>query len=150
MHTIEQKEKRKTKKKKQNKKEKKNKNKNKKNQTKIYLQLRVIRAFKSTLEDLEDRRSIHSLRSLRSGAGGGNVMSSLLYPNRSYQQKLNQQLQHHQGHSQKNEHVIVTPVAIDITDIPTRYIDDETTADERVPSIIIHDASTKSSHETRI
>ncbi len=30
------------------------------------LQLRVIRAFKSTLEDLEERRSIHSLRSTRS------------------------------------------------------------------------------------
>lgn len=30
------------------------------------LQLRVIRAFKSTLEDLEERRSIHSLRSSRS------------------------------------------------------------------------------------
>lgn len=111
--------------------------------------MRVIRAFKSTLEDLEDRRSIHSLRSLRSGAaGGGNVMSSLLYPNRSYQQKLNQQLQHHQGHS--NANVIVTPAAINITDIPTRYIDDETTADERVPSNNNHDASTKSSHETRI
>ena len=29
------------------------------------LQLRVIRAFKSTLEDLEERRSCHSLQSLR-------------------------------------------------------------------------------------
>lgn len=109
----------------------------------------MIRAFKSTLEDLEDRRSIHSLRSLRSGAaGGGNVMSSLLYPNRSYQQKLNQQLQHHQGHS-TNTHVPVSPVSINITDIPTRYIDDETAADERV-SNNNHDASKKSSHETRI
>ena len=30
------------------------------------LQLRVIRAFKSTLEDLEERRSVHSLLSLHS------------------------------------------------------------------------------------
>jgi hypothetical protein len=30
------------------------------------LQLRVIRAFKSTLEDLEERRSVHSLHSLHS------------------------------------------------------------------------------------
>lgn len=32
----------------------------------LFLQLRVIRAFKSTLEDLEERRSIHSLHSLHS------------------------------------------------------------------------------------
>lgn len=32
----------------------------------LCLQLRVIRAFKSTLEDLEERRSIHSLHSLHS------------------------------------------------------------------------------------
>uniref|UniRef100_U5EU54 Calcium-transporting ATPase n=1 Tax=Corethrella appendiculata TaxID=1370023 RepID=U5EU54_9DIPT len=34
--------------------------------TRLQTQLRVIRAFKSTLEDLEERRSIHSLHSLRS------------------------------------------------------------------------------------
>ena len=32
----------------------------------VVLQLRVIRAFKSTLEDLEEQRSVHSLHSLRS------------------------------------------------------------------------------------
>lgn len=32
----------------------------------LCLQLRVIRAFKSTLEDLEERRSVHSLHSLHS------------------------------------------------------------------------------------
>ena len=41
-------------------------------QTLIYCsQLRVIRAFRSTLEDMEEKRSIHSLRSgQRSGLGG--------------------------------------------------------------------------------
>ncbi|XP_044741527.1 plasma membrane calcium-transporting ATPase 2 isoform X4 [Chrysoperla carnea] len=34
--------------------------------TRLQTQLRVIKAFKSTLEDLEERRSIHSLHSLRS------------------------------------------------------------------------------------
>ncbi|KAG5895095.1 hypothetical protein JTB14_023268 [Gonioctena quinquepunctata] len=34
--------------------------------TRLQTQLRVIRAFKSTLEDLEERRSIHSLHSLHS------------------------------------------------------------------------------------
>ncbi|XP_070503419.1 plasma membrane calcium-transporting ATPase 2 isoform X3 [Chironomus tepperi] len=33
--------------------------------TRLQTQLRVVRAFKSNLEDLEDRRSIHSLRSYR-------------------------------------------------------------------------------------
>ncbi|XP_059489575.1 plasma membrane calcium-transporting ATPase 2 isoform X2 [Neocloeon triangulifer] len=33
--------------------------------TRLQTQLRVIRAFKSTLEDLEERRSVHSLHSLR-------------------------------------------------------------------------------------
>lgn len=37
--------------------------------TYLFLQLRVIRAFKSTLEDLEERRSVHSLRSSRSNQG---------------------------------------------------------------------------------
>lgn len=34
-------------------------------------QLRVIRAFRSTLEDLNERRSMHSLHSLRSPRSGG-------------------------------------------------------------------------------
>ncbi|XP_046405440.1 plasma membrane calcium-transporting ATPase 2 isoform X5 [Ischnura elegans] len=34
--------------------------------TRLQTQLRVIRAFKSTLEDLEERRSVHSLHSLHS------------------------------------------------------------------------------------
>merc|ERR1719209_1529136 len=34
--------------------------------TRLQTQLRVIRAFKSTLEDLEERRSCHSLHSLHS------------------------------------------------------------------------------------
>lgn len=35
----------------------------------VCLQLRVIRAFKSTLEDLEERRSIHSYRTTTSSRG---------------------------------------------------------------------------------
>lgn len=35
----------------------------------VCLQLRVIRAFKSTLEDLEERRSIHSFRTTTSSRG---------------------------------------------------------------------------------
>ncbi|KAK2725056.1 hypothetical protein QYM36_001494 [Artemia franciscana] len=37
--------------------------------TRLQTQLRVIRAFKSTLEDLEEKRSLHSLRSSRSHSG---------------------------------------------------------------------------------
>ncbi|GFR32210.1 calcium-transporting ATPase [Trichonephila clavata] len=34
--------------------------------TRLQTQLRVVRAFKSTLEDMEERSSVHSLHSLRS------------------------------------------------------------------------------------
>lgn len=45
------------------------------------LQLRVIRAFKSTLEDLEERRSCHSLHSLRISRSqqGNRPMSDISY-----------------------------------------------------------------------
>ncbi|KAH8283395.1 hypothetical protein KR054_008831 [Drosophila jambulina] len=39
--------------------------------TRLQTQLRVIRAFRSTLEDLNERRSMHSLHSLRSPRPGG-------------------------------------------------------------------------------
>ena len=44
-------------------------------------QLRVIRAFKSTLEDLEERRSVHSLHSLRSSRShtGPRPLSDITY-----------------------------------------------------------------------
>lgn len=59
--------------------------------TRLQTQLRVVRAFRSTLEDLEERRSIHSLHSLRSSRshpGGMSTsgtmtsqgLSNLLYP----------------------------------------------------------------------
>ncbi len=47
----------------------------------VVLQLRVIRAFKSTLEDLEEQRSVHSLHSLRSSRShsGLRPMSDITY-----------------------------------------------------------------------
>lgn len=64
-------------------------------------QLRVIRAFRSTLEDLNERRSIHSLHSLRSprtvnipyGTGSSQLYNSnLLSPNyKNLTQSLQQQ-----------------------------------------------------------
>lgn len=46
----------------------------------LYFQLRVIRAFRSNLEDLEERRSVHSLRSSRSHTGALGHQLSLLHP----------------------------------------------------------------------
>lgn len=46
----------------------------------LYFQLRVIRAFRSNLEDLEERRSVHSLRSSRSHTGAPGHQLSLLHP----------------------------------------------------------------------
>ncbi|KAL1449107.1 hypothetical protein WDU94_000340 [Cyamophila willieti] len=47
--------------------------------TRLQSQLRVIRAFKSTLEDLEERRSAQSLRSARSQIGGQRPLSDITY-----------------------------------------------------------------------
>nr|XP_037281556.1 plasma membrane calcium-transporting ATPase 2-like isoform X3 [Rhipicephalus microplus] len=50
--------------------------------TRLQTQLRVVKAFKSTLEDMEDQRSIHSLHSLhssRSHPGGVRPMSDISF-----------------------------------------------------------------------
>ncbi|XP_050026489.1 plasma membrane calcium-transporting ATPase 2 isoform X3 [Dermacentor andersoni] len=50
--------------------------------TRLQTQLRVVKAFKSTLEDMEDQRSIHSLHSLhssRSHPGGARPMSDISF-----------------------------------------------------------------------
>lgn len=65
--------------------------------TRLQSQLRVIRAFKSTLEDLEERRSAQSLRSARSQIGAPRPMSDITYidedpiktPNEHYNNKSN-------------------------------------------------------------
>lgn len=43
------------------------------------MQLRVVRAFKSNLEDLEDRRSIHSMRSYRGMQIQPNIPGAFLF-----------------------------------------------------------------------
>ncbi|XP_077539113.1 plasma membrane calcium-transporting ATPase 3 isoform X2 [Haemaphysalis longicornis] len=49
--------------------------------TRLQTQLRVVRAFKSTLEDMEDQRSVHSLHSLHSSRShpGGRPMSDISF-----------------------------------------------------------------------
>jgi hypothetical protein len=96
----------------------------------FFLQLRVIRAFRSTLEDLEERRSLHSIRSLRSGqvnnsVGSQNIasISSLLYPNRSYQQRLNQIT--HQSSPGSATISATSPPSSNIVDVPASFTDDD-------------------------
>jgi P-type Ca2+ transporter type 2B len=81
--------------------------------------LRVIRAFKSTLEDLEDRRSIHSLRSLRNMHGGPTPgAASLLYGNKSFLRNFNR------DQSPPGNITITVPTSpLNIND--ARYIDDD-------------------------
>ncbi|XP_017853588.1 plasma membrane calcium-transporting ATPase 2 isoform X1 [Drosophila busckii] len=84
--------------------------------TRLQTQLRVIRAFRSTLEDISERRSMHSLHSLRSPrtgiptgpAGHPLYNSNLLNPNytsskpqqqQQPQQQQYQQQQHQQQHA---------------------------------------------------
>ncbi|GIY56470.1 plasma membrane calcium-transporting ATPase 3 [Caerostris darwini] len=47
--------------------------------TRLQTQLRVVRAFKSTLEDMEERRSVHSLHSLRSSRSHPKQLSDISY-----------------------------------------------------------------------
>lgn len=93
------------------------------------LQLRVVRAFRSKLEDLEDRRSIHSLRSLRNTQGSGaqpSALSSLLHQNKAFF-KLNQHLS---PQSPPTGNIsIVVPLfqsePLNINEINARYMDDD-------------------------
>ncbi|KRG07257.1 plasma membrane calcium-transporting ATPase 2 isoform X3 [Drosophila mojavensis] len=106
-------------------------------QTQISVPLRVIRAFRSTLEDLNERRSMHSLHSLRSprtgiptGSGVHPLYNlNLLSPNYSSKQPQQQQqhhhhhhhnLHHHQQQQQPQQHVTNASLPSDIS-----YIDED-------------------------
>jgi hypothetical protein len=111
------------------------------------LQLRVVRAFKSTLEDLEDRRSIHSLRSLRNTQNPGaqtSALSSLFYKNKAFF-KINQKLS---PQSSPSGNISITVPAslqsepLNINEINARYMDDDG-PEERINS-------NEQSKETRI
>ncbi|XP_030379590.1 plasma membrane calcium-transporting ATPase 2 isoform X3 [Scaptodrosophila lebanonensis] len=78
-------------------------------QTQISVPLRVIRAFRSTLEDLNERRSMHSLHSLRSPrtgmpAGSGYPLYNLNLLNPNYSSKLQQQQQSQQQSHHQQPH----------------------------------------------
>ncbi|KAL7726666.1 hypothetical protein ACLKA6_017707 [Drosophila palustris] len=105
--------------------------------TRLQTQLRVIRAFRSTLEDINERRSIHSLHSLRSprtgmppvtGSGGHHLLYNLnlLSPNYSSSKNQPQQSQqqptppHQQQQSQQQQHETNATLPADIS-----YIDED-------------------------
>lgn len=110
------------------------------------LQLRVIRAFKSTLEDLEDRRSIHSLRSLRN-ARETPALSSF-FSNKGF---LKGQQTTPQKSPSGNISIAVPtsyhnePLNINNADINARYMDDD-----GPPSLDERSSSNGQSKETRI
>ncbi|TMW48246.1 hypothetical protein DOY81_006672 [Sarcophaga bullata] len=92
--------------------------------TRLQTQLRVIRAFRSTLEDLNERRSMHSLHSLRSprtanipyGPGSSPLYNSNLLS--SNYNNLAQSLQQQQ-HSQKQNPLQLPVDMIYIDEDPT-------------------------------
>ncbi|EDW34868.1 GL18149 [Drosophila persimilis] len=91
--------------------------------TRLQTQLRVIRAFRSTLEDLNERRSMHSLHSLRSPrtgvpVGGGHPLYNfnLLSPNYNKHQHQQQQ----QPPPQPQQNLTSVPLPLDIS-----YIDED-------------------------
>lgn len=89
------------------------------------MQLRVVRAFKSTLEDLEERRSIHSLRSLRNMQGQNPTASSLLWSRAGMLRNFNR------DQSPPGNITIQVPTSpLNINDMNARYIDDDD-VDER-------------------
>ena len=110
------------------------------------LQLRVIRAFKSTLEDLEDKRSIHSLRSLRNTREAPPLSS--FFSNKGF---LKGQHTTPQKSTGGNISIAVPatfhtePLNINSTDINARYMDDD-----GPPSLDERSSSNGQSKETRI
>lgn len=64
------------------------------------MQLRVVRAFRSTLEDLEERRSIHSLHSTRS-ARSHQLNPNLAFLNTGTHKNLTPFAAHHQYQQQQ-------------------------------------------------
>lgn len=119
-------------------------------------QLRVVRAFKSTLEDLEDRRSVASLHSLRSSRSaqpiqGGGLMAGTSPPQLTPQQRqiLKQSVSafYLQKSSSQPGAATVAPAA------KLSYIDDDTVGDgARVAAQLINlnEDLPKPVHETRI
>jgi hypothetical protein len=96
------------------------------------LQLRVIRAFKTTLEDLEDRRSIHSLRTNRNTQSPG--LSNFFY------QHKGALLRHPHSSEQPPSGNISIPIPtslqaapLNLNDFTGRYMDDDgpSSMDER-------------------
>lgn len=116
------------------------------------LQLRVIRAFKSNLEDLEDRRSIHSLRSLRNAQPTQTpALSSFFHQNRALINKAASQQSSPQTSPLANFSIAVptslqsAPLNINNANINARYMDDD-----GPPSLDDRSNSNGQSKETRI
>lgn len=73
----------------------------------LFLQLRVIRAFKSTLEDLEERRSVHSLHSLHSMRSsrshtGPRPLSDFTYIDEDPSNPMNKSSKHQQNTNEQD------------------------------------------------
>jgi hypothetical protein len=90
------------------------------------LQLRVIRAFKSTLEDLEDKRSIHSWRSVRNAQPP--ALANFFYQNKAPMFKGNRTSSPDSSPSGNISISIPTsrPAGpLNINDFNARYMDDD-------------------------
>lgn len=96
------------------------------------LQLRVVRAFKSTIEDIEDRRSIHSLRSLRNVQNPAGQAGQSLHGLYLYQKHLKTANQPHgQSSNCDNFSITVPKIPLNLNDFNARYMDDENQPEDR-------------------
>lgn len=121
-------------------------------------QLRVVRAFKSTLEDLEERRSVASLHSLRSSRsaqpihGGAGLMAGSSPPQLTPQQrqKLKQSVSAFYLQKSSSAQPGVPAAATVAPTTKLHYIDDEVAGDGQRQLINLNEDLPKPVHETRI
>lgn len=93
------------------------------------LQLRVVRAFKSTIEDIEDRRSIHSMRSLRNMQNPAGQSVQGLYIYQKHLKSANQP--HGQSSNCDNFSINVPKTPLNLNDFNARYMDDDNQPEDR-------------------
>uniref|UniRef100_A0A1A9VAF7 Uncharacterized protein n=1 Tax=Glossina austeni TaxID=7395 RepID=A0A1A9VAF7_GLOAU len=106
-----------------------------------FVSLRVIRAFRSTLEDLSERRSMHSLHSLRSPRNGlpshgygypqhfNSNLFNVNYSSYSIQRPQQQQYEQKQGQGEK-----ISQMPIDMI-----YIDEDPSSTQKHPNSVVSD-----------
>lgn len=89
------------------------------------MQLRVVRAFKSNLEDLEERRSLHSLRSLRNLQSNQNPAANSLFAKSGILRNFNRDQSPPASFTIQIPPTSLQHEPLNIHDMSARFIDDD-------------------------